>query len=478
MSNPIGAILAGLGGGLSSAGESMDERARLTLATKRQAALDAIARAQKLNEMDLEPVNPTSSPFANPQAVQPSSIPIQTGMSGGTNPVPSTQPTTSADLALRKLVSLPNAAGGIDQYQEKAFADTAEGKKEARDAAKQAAELRREQALAQAKAIDPATMRKALDGDMDAVAQVLTKHPELQTTFNKPAPAPKSPLQDYTTKDGKPVFQTPNGLQDAEGNKLASKDVVRYVPPANNTYITGTDAAGNPSIFAGTTRGTPTLTDTGIGKPAGTGMGAQSASAQSQQARLMAAVSEARLADKRMREFEDKLLSDPGAEGHQDISVPQQAAGNLMTNLAGSHGFVGAIGQAGSEAALNAVSPEYAQYLRDASTIGRAEQMMSPRGGNETMVRANALLARAGTGAQKNTIDASRMARQALFGAAGGIEQTLTPTQSQKLRAGVQSISRGETSGANAKTMTKAEYNQLSPTAKLQAAKLGYTVVP
>jgi hypothetical protein len=100
--------------------------------------------------------------------------------------------------------------------------------------------------------------------------------------------------------------------------------------------------------------------------------------------------------------------------------------------------------QAASEFGLNKSSPEYAQYLRDAATIGRAEQMMSPRGGNETMVRANALLSRAGTGAISNTINASRMARQALFGPSGGIAQTLTPTQTTKLESGVQRIKSGE----------------------------------
>lgn len=60
------------------------------------------------------------------------------------------------------------------------------------------------------------------------------------------------------------------------------------------------------------------------------------------------------------------------------------------------------------------------------------------------MVRANALLSRAGTGAMKNTIDASRMARQALFGQAGGVAQALTPAQNAKLGAGIEKIKGGD----------------------------------
>ena len=450
MTSPFAAILAGLGGGLSSAGNSMDERERLAAQNKRQSAIDAIARAQKLNEMDLEPADPNASPFANPAALAPASIPLQSGMSGGTNPVAPTQPTTASDLALRKLIALPNAAGGVDQYQEKAFADTKEGKAEARDAAKQKDQFDREQKLKQMNAIDPAVMQKALDGDTRAIAEVLSKQPSLQTTFNKP-PAVKTPLTDYTTKDGKPVVQTANGFADMAGNPLGPNDVKRYEAPASNTYITGTDANGNPSIFAGATKGTPTLTDTGVGKPA-TG-NTMSGSAQAQQARMMAAVSEARLADARMRTYEDGLLS-----GKTKISPLQQMGGTLMTNLSGSHSLSGAGTQAASEGLLNANSPDYAQYLRDAATIGRAEQMMSPRGGNETMVRANALLSRAGTGAMANTIEASRQARQALFGASGGIEQTLTPVQSQKLKAGVTAIRSGSTGTAETKVMSPAAY--------------------
>lgn len=216
------------------------------------------------------------------------------------------------------------------------------------------------------------------------------------------------------------------------------------------TFPTGVDAEGKPIILRGNTA-TGALEPTEQGAKGGAGSGTPQA--QLQQGRMLAAVSEARLADERMRKFEDGLLN-----GSTKIGPVQQAGGALMTNLAGSHGVMGALTQAGSELGLNVAQPEYAQYLRDATTIGRAEQMISPRGGNETMVRANALLARAGSGATKETIDASRMARQALFGAAGGLAQSMTPEQTTKLNAGIESIKAG--SGAKG-TITKAEHDAL-----------------
>ena len=224
-------------------------------------------------------------------------------------------------------------------------------------------------------------------------------------------------------------------------------------PADHYTFPTGVDAQGNPVIMRANTR-TGDIAPSGQDAKTGVG-GGGSASAQSQQARLMAAVAEARLADGRMRTFEDSLLS-----GKKQINPLEQTGGTLMTNLSGSHSAPGALTQAFSELALSKTDPEYAQYLRDAATIGRAEQMMSPRGGNETMVRANALLSRAGTGAMKNTIDASRMARQALFGQSGGVEQTLTPTQSAKLKAGVAKIQAGDT---GAPTLDRATWVQANP---------------
>jgi len=238
----------------------------------------------------------------------------------------------------------------------------------------------------------------------------------------------------------------------------------KYRAAPEPTIVQAQTPEGMPTVFRVPKAGGPAVPVEGITPKSGVG---GSASAQSQQARLMAAVSEARLADERMRTFEDKLLS-----GGATISPFKQAAGSLTTNLADSHGILGALTQAGSEFGLNTGDPEYAQYLRDASTIGRAEQMMSPRGGNETMVRANALLSRAGTGAMKNTIDASRMARQALFGQSGGIAQVLTPQQNAKLQQGVARIKSGESTPAQSTTPTRAQQLWDAAVAKHGQAKV------
>lgn len=228
--------------------------------------------------------------------------------------------------------------------------------------------------------------------------------------------------------------------QDAERFKASLRPVPEGPAPQiiSATTPNPDGTPGTPKYFRVPKAGGAATEIEGIA-PKPTGTSGVSGSQQAQQARLLAAVSEARLADERMRAFEEDLLS-----GKATINPLQQAGGSLTSNLSASHSVPGAMTQAVSEYFLNKKSPDYAQYLRDASTIGRAEQMMSPRGGNETMVRANALLSRAGTGAMSNTIQASRMARQALFGASGGIEQTLTPGQSTKLQQGVERIKAGE----------------------------------
>jgi hypothetical protein len=205
------------------------------------------------------------------------------------------------------------------------------------------------------------------------------------------------------------------------------------------TFITTTGPNGEQVVSrANTSTGAIEPTDSRA-KAGGRG---SSGTAQLQEGRMLAAVSEARLADERMREFEDRMMA-----GTEKITPMQQMGGNLASNLAGSHEVLGAGTQALSEAGLNMTHPSYAQYLRDAATIGRAEQMIMPRGGTETMVRANALLARAGTGANKATIDAARMARQALFGHAGGLEQSMSGPQTERLNAGIARIKSGDVRG-------------------------------
>ncbi len=174
-------------------------------------------------------------------------------------------------------------------------------------------------------------------------------------------------------------------------------------------------------------------------EPTGAGGGSQGALGQVRKAALLSATTEARLADERMRAYEDQLLG-----GKAKIGPVSQGTGTLMTNLTDSKTPFGAITQAASEYGLNEANPDYAQYLRDAATIARAEQMVSPGAKSESMARAAALLSRAGSSAPKATIDAARMTRQALFGPSGGIAQALDALQKQGLESGVNAIKAGD----------------------------------
>lgn len=201
MANPLGAILAGLGGAAGEVGTSMDQKAVLQAQMKRQAAMDAIARMQKIDQMGLTP-NTDDSPFANSAALTPNTIPLQTGMSGGTNAAP--PPLSASDFAMKQLYTLPDEQGNTTTFRKKTAQELAQDPREVFEANKQAEIGKRlaaqKAADEAAKAIDPQTMRKALDGDMDAVAQVLSKHPELQTTFNRPDKTPPA-ITDYQRQE-------------------------------------------------------------------------------------------------------------------------------------------------------------------------------------------------------------------------------------------------------------------------------------
>ena len=380
---------------------------------------------------------------ATTQAPQAAPPPIQTGMmGGGASPaLPSasdaTPPSTDLGMVGGQHLFLPGATSAPQKRQQRIQAITDDF----------ASNFGRN--------ITPAQAAMYADNPTEYDTAI-----RLAQTANKPNAAELADTknqQEFGTFQAlfpnRPEAKTYNAKTDYAklGTGLMEQAKAQAAGGGHYTFPVGTDAEGKPVIMrANTTTGEIAPTN-----QAGKGS-AQSGSAQAQQARMMAAVSEARLADQRMRTYEDGLLS-----GHTTISPLEQMGGSLMTNLSGAHTVGGAGTQAVSEAALNANDPAYAQYLRDAATIGRAEQMMSPRGGNETMVRANALLSRAGTGAQRATIDASRMARQALFGQAGGIEQTLSPAQSQKLSAGVKSIQSGSTTGTQ--KIDPADFAKLSP---------------
>lgn len=181
----------------------------------------------------------------------------------------------------------------------------------------------------------------------------------------------------------------------------------------------------------------------GLKKPAAGGGvgGAQSAQAQGVQARLLAAVSEARAASKRMDEYENKMLADPI---HATPGMLTQLGGKLGTRLAGQHSLTSIAAETAGEAVTD---PNYLQYVRDAGLMARATQMMSSRGGSEAMVSAEQLLNRAVPNANglKGSVDAARKSRNAIFGPHGGLMQALSPEQIAKVEKGLAALDAGET---------------------------------
>jgi hypothetical protein len=116
-------------------------------------------------------------------------------------------------------------------------------------------------------------------------------------------------------------------------------------------------------------------------------------------------------------------------------------AGNAAGNLADSKNPLDIGIQALAEGHLNrGDQADYMQYLRDAKLMSRAEQLMTARGGSESMANANAFLARGGAHAPEETVRAAEKSRKALFGELGAVMQVLSPDQAAKLNAGLQAL--------------------------------------
>jgi hypothetical protein len=169
------------------------------------------------------------------------------------------------------------------------------------------------------------------------------------------------------------------------------------------------------------------------------GGGGGAGTAQSQTARLLAAVNEAQAAKDRMFAFEQKWLA-----GDRTPGTGNQIATSFAMTDAAKHPITQALGETVAQFGGQA-NADYLQYRRDAQLIARAEQLMSSRGGSEASVASNSLLARAIPGAgYKESIAAARQSREALFGKFGGVAQALTPAQLKKLADGLEASKRGD----------------------------------
>lgn len=204
-------------------------------------------------------------------------------------------------------------------------------------------------------------------------------------------------------------------------------------------------------------------------KPGAGASGTPSGVAQGQQARLLAAVSEARAAIPRMDAYEDKMLANP------DKATPgllTQIGGKMATRHAGAKDNLGIISETVGE---NATDPDYLQYMRDAGLMARATQLMSSRGGSEAMVSAEQLLNRAVTNKNglKGSVDAARKSRNAIFGRFGGLMQSLTPEQAEKVEAGLRALEQGENSSPAVETARAVLRDAESSTSKGNGSATG-----
>lgn len=193
MANPLGAILAGLGGGASALGESMDQKALLAAQMKRQSAMDAIARMQKLQEMGLSQVPDDTTPTSDANL-----NPIQQLAAHAQSPqdvIAAGQQMKPTDYAVSQLVKLPNASGNMDTFTQ--GVPLAEQRDEARQDAMAKRIAAQKAADDAAKSVDPTILADALDvtspTHLKSQAQALSKNTSLQTTFdslNKPSGPP------------------------------------------------------------------------------------------------------------------------------------------------------------------------------------------------------------------------------------------------------------------------------------------------
>jgi hypothetical protein len=298
---------------------------------------------------------------------------------------------------------------------------------EERDAARQQATYEREAALEREKNARFLKDKAAAADDVARQSQVV-----LQTFGSKHLLANKD--YDTMTQAEKNSLKT---IADATV-KMYEEESKQKVARENRTPVARfaqfIDGEGKPHYVTQETGAAAgwTLAPTGGG-------GGGAGTAQSQTARLLAAVNEAQAAKDRMFAFEQKWLA-----GDRTPGTGNQIATSFAMTDAAKHPITQALGETVAQFGGQA-NADYLQYRRDAQLIARAEQLMSSRGGSEASVASNSLLARAIPGAgYKESIAAARQSREALFGKFGGVAQALTPAQLKKLADGLEASKRGD----------------------------------
>lgn len=246
----------------------------------------------------------------------------------------------------------------VKLYQQKAAADLARQKAQSemglQDAQTQAALAGLNSAKKQPSQWDPVNRVFVNPGDNSVV-----------TPVNQPQAKPENETwtvsHDYTV-NGKaiPVKVSNRGaVQTLDNQPVDPKSIATYIAPPPNTYLTGQGADGKPEIFAGASKGPPSLTPMGVGKPSGTGMGGGSLDADSRQKMM----EQAKIDNAEMKRIEKRAQA-----GELNFGT----AAGLASAAANAHGGTGSeiLSVLGNSAA-GALDPDIQKYLTANASYGR-----------------------------------------------------------------------------------------------------------
>lgn len=193
------------------------------------------------------------------------------------------------------------------------------------------------------------------------------------------------------SKQHAPLMGSPE-WQDAERFKASLR------PEPQPQILTANDPEGGPHFYRVPKAGGAPEEIQGIAPTAKGGQGDVNT------ARIAVGASQATDADKIATAFEDQVLA-------KKRGIGTMAAALAKVAMSGDP-----VKSAAAEGTLNKIDPELANYVRAQKTIATAERMITPRGGSNAMMSAEALLSGAGPNAGEAQITQARNYRKALIG--------------------------------------------------------------
>lgn len=230
------------------------------------------------------------------------------------------------------------------------------------------------------------TYRRALSGDQDAaasVAQSIAGHPNASALLAPlTKPAPRDPVKDYAANRDYAV-----------AHPLPTKPespTIQILPGADGKPAQGVITHGGE---LGKTIAIPDVDKSKTG----------SAEGSMNAVRLKTATEQASRAHDEMTKFEDQILAK-----QKTISSTSAAAAKIM--MSGSP-----VQAVAAETWLNTHDPEIARYARNQKTVATAERLISPRGGSNAMMNAEAILSGAGAHPDSALVANARNYRSSLI---------------------------------------------------------------